>query len=94
MDTTTTEAKLILALARIEDQAKEYAASLATLTAERDQLLALKSDMEGKVRNALATGDTSKFVEVATDFLTPAEQKARARKMAEYEALKAELGIK
>ena len=82
----TVEAEL-----QAEKSAKDEA--LAAVTTERDQLLALKSDMEGKVRNALATGDTSQFVAVATDFLTPAEAKIRARKLAEYEALKAELGL-
>jgi hypothetical protein len=39
MDTTTTEAKLMLALARVEEQAKDYAASIAAITAEKDEAI-------------------------------------------------------
>jgi len=56
-------------------------------------LESFKAEMVAKVSAALASGKLDELQAIAVDFLTPEEEKARAAKLAQLEALKAELGI-
>jgi len=49
--------------------------------------------MIAKVSAALQSGNLEALQAIAVDFLTPEEEKQRAEKLAQLEALKAELGI-
>lgn len=74
--------------------AKESAES--ELFTEKIKVVSLesyKAAMVAKVASALASNDLEKIQALAVEFLTPEAQLKRAAKLAEYEALKAELGI-
>lgn len=68
---------------------KEAADSTAALA----EKLAYQNEMVGKVTSALQSGDPAEFEKLAIEFLTPAQEKARAEKLTQLAALKAELGI-
>lgn len=74
----------------------EKAAELQILQKEKDALNSLRLDMFEKVNVALASGDPSKFVEVATEFITPIDQKevqAIDIKIAELQAKRDALSV-
>ena len=72
------------------------AATLAK-SVESDAIIAklesLKTTMVQKVQAALQSGDPAQFQALAVEFLTPEQDKQRAEKLAQLEALKAELGV-
>lgn len=68
-------------------------ANYDAVVAERDSLIQLKTTMEQTVMDALKSGDPAQFAAIGMAFVTPAEEKARAEKLAQYEALKTELGL-
>jgi hypothetical protein len=63
---------------------------LAQLQADYASLNAFKTAMEQQVSAVLQSGDPAQYEALAKDFLTPAEEKARAEKLARVAALKAE----
>jgi hypothetical protein len=66
------------------------ASELATLTTEHTALEAYKSTMESRVTSVLSSGDPAQYEALATEFLTPAEEKARLAKVAQLAALQAQ----
>lgn len=85
-----TTAALTVALARIEELAAELAAVRGSLT----EMEAYKASMIAKVSSALQSEDPfAQFTILADEFLTPEQERVRAEKIAQLEALKAELGI-
>jgi len=58
-----------------------------------ESLESFKSEMIGKVSAALQSGNLEALQAIAVDFLTPEQEKQRAEKLAQLEALKAELGV-
>lgn len=85
------------ATARIDTLAQEHAAAiaakdaeLATIRATLEEKLAYQAMMEQKVATALQSGDPAQYEALAAEFLTPAQELARQKKLAELEALKAQ----
>jgi len=68
-------------------------AEIATLSASLTALETFRDEMVQRVSTALQSGDPAQFEALAIEFLTPAEEKIRAEKLAQLAALKAELGI-
>jgi precorrin-6B methylase 1 len=60
---------------------------------EISALLALKTDMAQKVSTTLQSGDPAQFQALAMEFLTPEQDRIRAEKLAQFEALKTELRL-
>ena len=82
---------------RINTLAAEHAKAMLAKDTEigglRSKVAALetlKETMETQVAKTLASGDPKQYEELAKSFLEPAEQKARAEKLARIESLKAE----
>lgn len=70
----------------------------AEAIAAKDEMIsalqALKTEMIQKVTAALQSEDrAAQFTALAVEFLTPEQERIRAEKLAQLEALKAELGI-
>ena len=65
-------------------------AKIAALGAVIAKLESLKTTMETQVASVLKSGDPAQYEELARSFLTPAEEKARAEKLARAETLRAE----
>tara|TARA_R110000868_G_scaffold302692_2_gene563252 strand:+ start:1931 stop:2218 length:288 start_codon:yes stop_codon:yes gene_type:complete len=68
-------------------------AELVTTQAALTALEAFRDSMVAKVSTVLQSNDPEQFAALAVEFLTPEQDKVRAEKMAQLEALKAELGI-
>jgi hypothetical protein len=66
------------------------ASELATLTTEHTALEAYKSAMESRVSAVLSSGDPAQYEALATEFLTPVEEKARLAKVAQLASLQAQ----
>ena len=95
------------ALAKLETIEAEHAAAIADhvgaltqMTAARDaardayeEKSAYQTAMEERVSAVIQSGDPAQYEALALDFLTPAQEKIRAEKLAQIAALKAELGI-
>ena len=77
----------------IESLAPSINAASLALFGKIEALEAYKAEMIEKVTSALSSGDPVKMQELAVEFLTPAEEIKRAEKVAQYEALKTELGL-
>jgi hypothetical protein len=71
----------------------EVNASLSAEKAKVASLEAYKTAMSQKVSSALASNDLEQIQALAVEFLTPEEELKRAAKLAQLEALKAELGL-
>jgi hypothetical protein len=65
-------------------------AEIAQLTSDFAALNAYKTAMEERVSTVLQSNDPAQYVALATEFLTPAEEKAQQEKLARIAALKAE----
>jgi protein-disulfide isomerase-like protein with CxxC motif len=65
-------------------------AEIAQLTSDFAALNAYKTAMEERVSTVLQSNDPAQYVALAEDFLTPAQEKARAEKLAHVQALEAE----
>jgi len=83
------KAELTLALVRVE----ELAAELVAEKTKNAELESYKVAMVNKVSSALASNDLEQIQALAVEFLTPEQELKRQQKLAEYEALKAELGL-
>lgn len=88
------------AIAKLETIEADHAAAIAAKDAELQalstafqQLESLRVSMVEKVSTALQSGDPEKFVALGVEFLTPEAEKLRAEKLAQFEALRVELGI-
>ena len=68
-------------------------AEIDTLTASLTALQNFRDQMVQRVSAVLQSGDRTQYQALAIEFLTPAEEKIRAEKLAQLAALKAELGI-
>jgi len=79
--------------ASIAAQVSAKDAEIATLTASLTALESFRDEMVQRVSAVLQSGDPAQFEALAIEFLTPAEEKIRAEKLAQLAALKAELGI-
>lgn len=66
-------------------------AEKAVIEKQATDLLAYKDAMVSRVSEVLQSGDPAQFEALAVDFLTPAQDKLRAEKMAQLEALQAEI---
>ena len=66
------------------------ASDLATLTADHTALESYKSAMESRVTAVLSSGDPAQYEALATEFLTPVEEKARLAKVTQLAALQAQ----
>lgn len=63
---------------------------LNTIKAAFEEKVAYQAAMEQRVAAVIQSGNPAEYEALARDFLTPAEAKARAEKLARIEALKAE----
>ena len=95
---------LPLELSELEALFPAFNASLLELVAAKDaeltasktalaELTAYKDAMVERVSGVLASKDPVQYEALAKKFLTPAQELERAKKLEQYEALKAELGI-
>lgn len=83
--------------ARVTEMAAEHAAVLAakqaelnTLASAHAVLTAYQTAMQTSVAAVLSSGDPAQYEALATEFLTPVEEKARLAKVAQLAALQAE----
>lgn len=79
--------------ADLESLAPSINAASLVLATKIGELEAFKTEMVGKVSAALQVGTVEAMQALAVEFLTPEEDKKRAEKLAQLEALKAELGL-
>lgn len=79
------------AIATADSIAAEKDAEIATLTESLTALESLRDNMVSRVTEVLQSGDPEQFAALAVDFLTPAQEKLRSEKMAQLEALQAEI---
>ena len=86
----TINAAAVETLATIE---AEHAAELATITAQLAALTELQTTMTARVMTALQSGDPAQYEALGREFVTPEQDRIRAEKLAQLNALKAELGI-
>ena len=78
------------AMADIVKQHADESAKLAEAQAAVTELLTLKSEFVARVQTALQTGDVSEFVAIATDLVTPEEEKAKQADLQRAAELKAQ----
>lgn len=94
---TFTQDQLEQAQARINTLAAEHVevikakdAELASIRALYEEKAAYQAAMEAKVSAVLQSGDPAQYEALATEFLTPAQEKERLAKVAQLEELKAQ----
>jgi hypothetical protein len=90
---TKAEADLKAEQEQAATKLSEVNADLSAEKAKVASLEAYKTAMIQKVSSALASNDLEQIQALAVEFLTPEEELKRAAKLAQLEALKAELGL-
>jgi len=81
------------ALAAKDEEIAQITTARDSARAAFEEKSAYQTAMEERVSAVIQSGDPAQYEALARDFMTPAQEKERAEKMAQLEALKAELGI-
>jgi len=84
------QALLEVRAGEIEEIKANHAEEIKSLHAERDAFASYKAMMETRVAEVLVTKDTTKFVELATDFLAPAQEREKQAKLSQIAELEAQ----
>lgn len=81
------------AVAKLETIEATHAAEIATLQTQLAALTDLQTSMTARVTAVLQSGDPLQYEALGREFVTPEQDRIRAEKLAQLNALKAELGI-